>query len=151
MRHPSPCSHSPLPRLSHQQLHPWPPADNQGQTPLSFLRCCRGTEGLQRGWAEAPRLGTASAFWPLLHLSWPLSFRTFTTGPSTILPFIHPTHMPIQSSFLQSPVHPEPAWTSATGPPGRATEAGPSHGKDHGGTSRQEVKLSVSLLLHHSP
>lgn len=147
---PPPCSGSPLPRLSHQQRHPWPPADSQGQTLRSFLRHCRGAEGLQRGRAEAPRLRTASAFRPLLHLSRSLSSRAFTTRPSTILPFIHPTICQYGQSFFQSPVHPEPARTPAMGPPVRATEAGTSS-KDRGGTTRQERKLSVSLLPHHSP
>lgn len=107
---PPPCSGSPLPRLSHQQRHPWPPADSQGQTQPSFLRHCRGAEGLQRGRAEAPRLRTASAFRPLLHLSRSLSSRAFTTRPSTILPFIHPTHMPIRS-ILYSITRPSRAGT----------------------------------------
>lgn len=113
VRSPKPFPFSSLPSSSPTRGHPSPPAEDQGQTPLSPLRCCSGAGGPRSGWSEALGLRRAGSLWPP-----PIAPCPF---PPLHSPLVHPPschsfiqHIGQSASFLPSPIYPEPAQVPAT-------------------------------------
>lgn len=125
-------------------VSPWPPADGQGQAPLSSLRCCSGAGRPRQGWAEAPRLRTASVPSgppPHTHRSCPcpLGHSLVHPPPAGRPSNTHACHPP----SLPPPTCPGPAQTPAT--QRRMSRALTQQGHHHSGTCWPETVFSVSL------